>query len=268
MERYDVFNPAHAIPEGEGLDYRSLQEIAKQLANVMVRAKREGRPLVIALDGMPGLGKSTVVNAAMVELKKRHKKVAVVHLDDFLSRNSVRHATKTHSDVDPGINYFENNVRYHKFKQEVLVPLMQKGELKGVRMGYNFHDDADTTMRQDDIDGNTFVIVEGAMSIRDDLRQYYDLTILLSGPLSLAEQQALNRNNATNSDKKQKSHEEMLVAFRERYWAGYKRHIEKHCALAADIVVTARKSPDKDPHEVEYAFQTVKPMDEISRGGK
>ncbi len=265
MERQGTPDAEQTIPQGEELKYHSLDEMAKKLAGMVMLAKREGKPLVMALDGMPGLGKTTFVNALVDVLAHENNKVAVIHVDDFLADNDVRYAWKKDPDIDAGTNYNVNNVRHYKFKHEVLIPIALDGELQGERLAYDFATDRDTKIRTDDIEKDAIVIVEGAMAVRSTTEKYYDLTVHLGGPPSLSRKQGLSRNTSSGSDKVQRSEGEMLKSLK-RYEDGYAQHVTEHGTLGLHIVIEAREKPDNETHEVEYAFQSVRPLEKISRG--
>lgn len=164
--------------------------------------------VLLAIDGPCASGKSTLAQ----ELGARYH-APVIRMDDFFLPPDKRSVERLRT---PG-----GNVDSERFLEQVLSPLscQQTAVYRPwqCRVG-NFGQELS-------ISPAPLTIVEGAYSLRPDLRDYYHLKVFLTAPLPLREARLLERNGADG-----------LIAFQSRwipmenlYFEGC--HVEECCDI-------------------------------------
>ena len=174
-----------------GQQEEQYQALTERL-DALLKAEGQRRPVVLAIDGMTGAGKTTL--AAM--LSERYQ-ASVVHLDDFFLPLPMRTAGRL---AEPG-----GNVHYERFLTEVLHPLREETVpefqyfpfLCGERMALS--DTPKTVVK------TPLVIVEGSYSMRPGFRPYYDCSVFLRVTPEEQERRLMRRNP------------ERMDAFRQRW---------------------------------------------------
>lgn len=134
------------------------------LVHIVARAvqlRRDGNcPVVIAVDGMAGAGKSTLAGLLQARLD-----AAVVHMDDFFLPQGFRTPERLRQ---PG-----GNVYYERFSEEVL-PYLRCGEPFAYRV-FDAHAHRYTGTRL--VEAKEFLFVEGSYSQHPNFGKIYDLRI-------------------------------------------------------------------------------------------
>ena len=135
------------------------------------------RPLVIALDGRCGSGKSTLSR----RLSDTYP-CSVIHMDDFFLRPEQRTPERY---AEPG-----GNVDRERFLAEVLIPL-RAGETVQYR---RFDCSTFTVLPPNPIAAGRLNVIEGTYSLHPDLEKQYDLSAVLKIPADLQRKRIITRN--------------------------------------------------------------------------
>lgn len=123
----------------------------------------EKQPLIVAIDGRCGAGKSTISD----KLKNLYS-CNLIHMDDFFLRPEQRTKSRLNQ---PG-----GNIDCERFLSEVILPLTS-----GVSFSYRpFSCSRGNLIDPVTVLSNRLTIVEGTYSLHPFLRKYYDLKIFLS----------------------------------------------------------------------------------------
>lgn len=126
-----------------------------------VQLQRNGKkPVVLAVDGMAGSGKTTLTNLLVQRLD-----AAVIHMDDFFLPQGFRTPERL---WEPG-----GNVYYERFAEEVL-PYLRCGEPFGYRV-FDAHAHRYTGTKL--VEAKPFIIVEGSYSQHPKFKDTYDLRV-------------------------------------------------------------------------------------------
>lgn len=132
------------------------------LRRVQALLEAKSPPVLVAIDGPAGSGKSSLAGA----LHARFPNSLVIRADDFFLRPHQRNAARLQ---EPG-----GNLDRERLAAEVLAPLAS-GSYRG-HMRYHCQ-----TGQMETVPGavRPLVLIEGSYSHHPDLRGYYDLTVFL-----------------------------------------------------------------------------------------
>ncbi len=120
------------------------------------------KPVLLAIDGPCGAGKSTLAN----RLADIFPDSAIYHMDDFFLPPALRSAERL---ATPG-----GNVDYERFLQEVLLPLSEQKPFT-----YRRYECQRDTLTAVSAAPQPLAIIEGSYSLHPALRDFYDLKVFL-----------------------------------------------------------------------------------------
>ena len=137
--------------------------VAKMVTQILDRIHRLDAPMIIAIDGRCGSGKTTLARALQEQLH-----CSIIPMDDFFLRPSQRTEARL---ATPG-----ENIDWERFSQEVLLPLSM-GEAVSYRP---FRCDTQTLGQPRHLNAGAITVVEGSYSCHSQLRDTYTLKIFLT----------------------------------------------------------------------------------------
>ena len=163
------------------------------------------RPLLIAIDGRCGSGKSTLGSALQKELQKRFgEHVNFFHMDDFYLRPEQRTPERY---AEPG-----GNVDRERFRAEVLEHL-HKGE-SFCYHPFSWH--LGGFLEPVEVRKAPAAIIEGSFSCHPELMPFYDLTVFLT----IEYEEQLQRILARNGEEKLREFIDKWIPLEELYFTG------------------------------------------------
>jgi len=173
-------------------------------------------PLLVAIDGLGGAGKSTFADGLVRRLQARQVGAETVHMDDFYRPSAQR----------PGHSVQEGQVGgdfdWQRLRDQVLLPLAH-----GQRAVYQRYDWGTDALREwIALAGQQVVIVEGVTVLRHELRSCYHLTVWIDCPRAIR----LARGLARDGEDARRQWEEEWMPEEDRYLASHLPY------LAADWV--------------------------------
>lgn len=163
-------------------------------------------PLLIAIDGRCGSGKTTLANY----LQKQYN-CNVIHMDEFFLRPEQNTKQRL---AQPG-----GNVDYERFYEEVLLPL--KSNKSFYYRPYDCH--SQTFLKSILIEPRPITIIEGSYSCHPTLQNQYDIKIFLS----VSSDKQLQRIKKRNGEKALQSFIEKWIPLEELYFSTY--NIKQNC---------------------------------------
>lgn len=186
-----------------------VQEVTKSVNKLAESRNRAEKPLIIAIDGRCGSGKTTL--AARLNEQNGWR---VFHMDDFFLRPEQRTEERF---AMPG-----GNVDHERFLEEILLPLQN-----GVQTFFYRPFDC---QRQDfaeavAVPAETVNIVEGSYSCHPALWDAYDLRVFLDVTETEQERRILLRNGKDRA----MMFQERWIPLEERYFEAYR--IKERCEL-------------------------------------
>lgn len=178
------------------------------------------KPVMVAIDGHSAAGKSTLADLLQLALGER---CTVVAMDDFyrLMDPTDRAALTPREGVD---QYYD----WQRLDREVLAPARV-----GSRLSYGLHDWDNNVIGSDrSLDCPPLLIVEGVYSSRAELREHFDIHVLVTSPppVRLARQIARGENS---------------IEWIERWAAAETLYFDNHDRSPPDYLVDGTPPPDR-----------------------
>ncbi|OBW60495.1 uridine kinase [Solibacillus silvestris] len=169
------------------------------------------RPYIIALDGLSGAGKTTLV----IQLKRILKNLVIIHIDDFIVERDKRYDTGQEQwfeyyQLQWDTEYLKEHL-YQKIQQNVSpfkLPFYQKQEDTHV-------------IKTIDLSSNSIVIIEGIFLLRDEWKNFYDYIVFLDCPKEIRYERVLLRDTYIGDL------EARLKKYNERYWIAEEYYLIK-----------------------------------------
>lgn len=166
--------------------------VMPDLASLIDATPRPGRPVLVAIDGVDGSGKTTFAELLSLAYAQRGRPAQVVHLDDFLNPRAVRYRRGRGSPE----GYFLDTYDLTAFTTKVLEPLQPGGSRAVTLRAFDHRADR----RLDDppvvVPPQAVVIVEGMFLHRDELHSRWDLSAFLDVPFSISVRRMAERDGS------------------------------------------------------------------------
>lgn len=172
-------------------------EVNKMVQQILDRIHRLDAPMIIAIDGRCGSGKTTLAQALQEQLH-----CSIIPMDDFFLRPHQRTAQRL---ATPG-----ENIDWERFSQEVLLPLSM-GEAVSYRP---FRCSTQTLGAPRRLSAAAITIVEGSYCCHSQLREHYALKIFLTTDPKTQ----LERIRRRNGEALLKTFESTWIPLEERYF--------------------------------------------------
>lgn len=202
------------------------------IADRAAKLREAGRtPVVIAIDGMAGSGKTTLSGLLAQRLD-----APIIHMDDFFLPQGFRTPDRLRT---PG-----GNVYYERFREEVS-PYLRCGEPFAYRI-FDAHAHRFTGTRL--VEAKPYIIVEGSYSNHPEIGDVYDLRVFCK--VSATEQM---RRVRERSPERADMYRAMWIPMENSYFEAY--DIEGKC----DIVVTSGAPDPTPPLEIERKYLIARP---------
>ncbi|WP_074033050.1 kinase [Exiguobacterium sp. AT1b] len=161
------------------------------------------RPFVVAIDGLSGAGKTTLVSRLSEE-----PTILVLHIDDYIVERDKRYETGQPESIE----YYALQWDVSRLERELFRPLRNGiTELTLPRYVYERDVIAEEVV---DVSSAYTIVVEGIFLQRPEWRPYYDYVIYLDCPREVRYERVLNRDTYLGVP------EERLAKYKRRYWPG------------------------------------------------
>jgi len=179
------FRALQATPDQYGLGMPDISSVA---ATTPVLE----RPILVAVDGVDGSGKTTFAECLATAYTDRGRAVRVVHMDDFLNPRSVRYRMGRTSPE----GFFADTYDLAAFTIKVLNPL-QPGATSAITLRA-FDHLADKPVDDDPVEvpPQAVVVIEGMFLHRDELCTWWDMSIFLDVPFGVTVPRMAQRDGA------------------------------------------------------------------------
>lgn len=141
------------------------------------------RPVLIAVEGFGGAGKTTFAN----NLAKHLKHAYVVSMDDFIIKDRIEEAS-----WDNGV--FDRR----RLEAQILKPLREGREARYQKLIW----DSETLSDPVTVPHVRYVIIEGITSYHSDIAHYYDIKIWIHAPIEVAAERGKSRDAGNENEAK------------------------------------------------------------------
>lgn len=202
----------------------------KHLAQEILKIKRS-KPLIIAIDGIDGSGKTHFAQNLQKHLKAQKQNIILIHIDDFHNPKKIRYQ----KGPDSPKGFYRDSYNYTELKKVLLDPF--KYNTKNTFKTKIFDVDTNQTINQTElkIPHDCILIVEGIFLHRKELVNYWDYSIFLDINFDTA----LSRNISRSKDiNRIGTKDKIIKRYKARYVPGQQIYFkEENPIQKANIVI-------------------------------
>ena len=216
-------------------------ELLSRLAEA-VKSVTIAHPTRVAIDGVPGAGKTTLADELAVVLRAQGREVIRATIEDFLNPRSVRHPW---SDSPEG--WYSHNTDLDALQRVLLVPLGPDGDRRIQRAVYDKATDIAVSPPVTTAAINAVLLFDGVFLLRKELFDRWDLRIFVSATF----ENALERSRIRDQTPLM-SADEVEKRYRSRYIPSQQFYLETiRPAEHAEIIVY-----NDEPRRPEWEART------------
>src|SRR5690606_36107159 len=144
----------------------------------------EKRPYIVAIDGLSGAGKTTLVK----QLKRILENVVVIHIDDHIVEKSKRYNTGH----EQWFEYYQLQWDTKFLKEQLFLKIRQN--VPSLKLPL-YQKEEDTHLDQTiNLSDCSIVIIEGIFLLRDEWKSFYDYIVFLDGPKDIRYERVIQRD--------------------------------------------------------------------------
>jgi uridine kinase len=149
-------------------------------ASIVARAPSPRRPILLAIDGVDGSGKTTFAARLAAAFAHVGRPALVIHEDDFLNRRDVRYRLGRKSPE----GFFLDTYDLQSLIGKVLDAATNGAGAGIVPAVFDYRADAPVHVEPVEVPPDAVVIVEGMFLHRDELAGRWDLSVFLDVPFT------------------------------------------------------------------------------------
>ncbi len=208
---------------GNGTRDELLAHLAEAVGSVMI-----AHPTRVAIDGVPGAGKTTLADELAVVLRAQGREVIRATIEDFLNPSAVRHPWS-----DSAEGWYNHNTDIGALTRVLLDPLGPGGDRRIQRAVYDKATDIAVSPPVTTAAIDAVLLFDGVFLLRKELFGRWDLRIFVSATFA----KALDRSRVRDQTPLM-SADEVERRYRRRYMPSQQFYFETaRPADHADIIV-------------------------------
>jgi uridine kinase len=158
------------------MDNGTRDELLSRLAEA-VRSVTIAHPTRVAIDGVPGAGKTTLADELAVVLRAQGREVIRATIEDFLNPRSVRHPWS-----DSAEGWYNHNTDLDALHRVLLDPLGPDGDRRIQQAVYDKATDIAVSPPVTTAAIDAVLLFDGVFLLRKELIDRWDLRIFVSAP--------------------------------------------------------------------------------------
>jgi uridine kinase len=163
------------------MDYGTRDELLSCLAEA-VGAVKTAHPVRVAVDGVPGAGKTTLADELAVVLRTRGRDVIRATIESFLTPRSVRHPRGEESAED----WYNRSTDLGALHRVLLDPLGPGGDRRFQHAVYDKAADTALSPPVTTASADAVLVFDGVFLLRPELLERWELRIFVSAPFEKA----------------------------------------------------------------------------------
>jgi uridine kinase len=209
------------------MDHGTRDELLSRLAEA-VESVTIAHPTRVAIDGVPGAGKTTLADELAVVLRAQGREVIRATIEDFLNPSSVRHPWS-----DSAEGWYNHNTDLDALHRVLLDPLGLDGDRRIQRGVYDKATDTAVCPPVTTAAIDAVLLFDGIFLLRKELFDSWDLRVFVSATFENAVDRSRTRDQTPLM-----SADEVEQRYRRRYLPSQRFYFETaRPAEHADIIV-------------------------------
>ena len=208
------------------MDDLAVHEIIKRILE-----RKKEMPYLVAINGIDGVGKTTLADKISKELQRLNIPVLQVSIDNF-AKPRQKNTGNPHVKKESAASWYYNDAwDYDGFMDSVINPV-QSGESEICIGRFSWHRDAPIEERISMISKDHIILVDGIFLFHPKLISFWDLKIFLDADLEKVMERGVDRDSNSKEERKLKYQE-----YRHCYSGGQEIYLaEVNPESIADIV--------------------------------
>ena len=159
------------------MDRDALLEVLADRISAVTRP----HPVRVAIDGVDGVGKTTLANELVDPLRRLGRPVIRASVDGFHNPRSVRYRLGRRS----AEGYFRDSFNYEALTTSLLAPLGPGGSLSYRGAVFNYRTDSEVDVPSEPAPPNAVLLFDGVFLHCQELRPYWDFSVFLDAPFEV-----------------------------------------------------------------------------------
>ena len=216
-----------------------IEELAAAVAALTL-----GHPTRLAIDGVDGVGKTTLANEIVEPLVRMGRQVVRASIDGFHRPRDVRYQRG----ADSAEGYFLDSFDYGALRSELLDPLGPGGSRRFRRAVFDHRSNQRVDVSPETVTADAILVFDGVFLQRPELSDSWDVRVWVDAPFNLTVPRAVGRDAAEADETAA-----VRAKYEKRYVSGQLMYLERFRPRdAADIVVD--NSDLRNPHALHRRF--------------
>lgn len=205
------------------------QSIYQMITNTIL-ATDTNRPLLVAINGKDASGKTMMADLLADYLKNQTARPVVrISVDDFMNERAVRYTPSESA----ARSCYEYTFNFTGFVERTLKPLRSSGPWTYTEKLFDHATDTPAQSPEKSATSQTIVIIDGVFLYKRDLRDYWDIKILLE-----TDDDVVIERGAKRDEMRLGSYEVAKQKYIDRYIASQTIYFnEEQPANVADIII-------------------------------
>lgn len=150
-------------------------------------------PVRVAIDGVDGVGKTTLANELVDPMRRRGLTVIRGSIDGFHNPRSVRYRRGRGSPE----GYFRDSFDHDAVVVNLLSPLGPDGSLRYRSAVFDYRSDTAVDVPIETAPNNAVLLFDGVFLHRQELRRYWDYSVLLEAPFAVTISRCAGRDGSS-----------------------------------------------------------------------